>query len=260
MNQQQPEPINLKQVFEDKDLPNAILDAYRKGNPSKSYTLEMCQRAVLECYRACAIEARRARSFGMVGLYDVEPLALRGALFDIAAEGLSLLPQSRHFFFSVYLPDYATMPVLQVVLKKRGIQHLIFGRDSCEDFTLQLVHKGDTFVWKGQSIEPIYESNPDNMRNPLVCAWCMYKENGKKARYYLLDAEPVEIKAIERREADPSMNNPWVRFPRITKEAEILRMFFNVLNPIHNFTIDSSSEDPRITADAANSDTQALID
>lgn len=252
--------VTFKNMFEDELLPNAILEAYRQGNPTKKYTLDMCRRAVLEFYRACTIEARRARAYRMPGLFDVDPVSLRGAMLDIAAEGLSLLPQSRHFFLSVYIPEFGTHPTLDVVLCKRGIQHLIYGHESFEDFTLQLVHKGDIFNWKGQSSEPIYESSPDNMRNPIVCAWCMYKQVGKPARYYLVDGEPVEMKAKERQEQDPSMDNPWVRFPRATKESEFLRAVFNMLNPIHNFTLDSSSEDQRISATVRQADTHMTHD
>lgn len=233
-------PVNT--VFTDNALAKEVFDTYQEHFPQRSYTLEACQRALNELFKHCTLEGRKAQELDELGLFNIEPSVLRYAVLLVAEEGLSLLPASKHFYFAVELPDYAKVPQLYVRLRKRGIYHLICNSPNYEMFTLDLVHEGDTFKWKGQNEKPVYESSPENMKKPLVGAWCRYKENGMPEQFYFIDGGPIETKGSEQIELDPSMDNPWVRFPRITKEAEALRMAFNALNPIHLFTNDSSME------------------
>jgi hypothetical protein len=247
---------SINAVFTDDTLAKEVFDTYREHFPDRSYTLESCQRALKELFKHCTLEARKAHELGELGLFNIESEVLRYAILQVAEEGLSLLPASKHFYFAVELPDYARVPQLYARLRKRGIYHLICNSPNYELFTLDLVHQGDTFKWKGQNEKPVYESSPENMKKPLVGAWCRYKEKGMPEQYYFIDGGPIEAKGEEQTALDPSTENPWVRFPRITKEAEALRMAFNALNPIYLFTNDSSMESDMQIAISNDSESQ----
>lgn len=233
-------PIN--DVFTDDTLAKQVLETYQQQFPERTYTLDSCHRALKELFKYCTLEARKAHELGELGLLNIEAEVLRHAVLQVAQEGLSLLPASKHFYFAVEMPEYAKVPQLYARLRKRGIYHLICNAPNYELFTLDLIHEGDTFKWKGQNEKPVYESSPENMKQPLIGAWCRYKEKGMPEQFCFIDGGPIEIKGAEQAELDPSMENPWIRFPRITKEAEALRMAFNALNPIFLFTNDSSME------------------
>lgn len=245
-------PINA--VFTDETLARDVFETYKSRFPDRSYTLEACQRALKELFKQCTLEGRKAHELGELGLFNIDAEVLRHAVLQIAEEGLSLLPASKHFYFTVELPEYAKIPQLYARLRKRGIYHLVCNSPNYEQFTLDLIHQGDTFKWKGQNEQPVYESSPENMRKPLVGAWCRYKEKGAPEQYYFIDGEPIEKKGEDKTALDPSSENPWVRFPRITKEAEALRMAFNALNPIYLFTNDSSMESDMQIAISNNSE------
>lgn len=240
MNVESNTPNPVKMVFEDPSLAQDVLDVYSAAAPDKGYTLALCQRALMELYKTCTLEARRAYSMNHHGLYSIDAVTLREGILSVAREGLSILPASRHFYFGVQVPDFSNVPQLYIGLKKRGIHWLIFNAPNFVKFTLELVHEDDTFIWKGQEEKPVYESNPENMDKPVRCVWAGYQEKGKPMQYFLVDGRPIEIKADEQIALNPSMDNPWVRFTRVTKEAEALRAVFSALNSIYLFTKDSS--------------------
>lgn len=240
MNIQSKASNPVKTVFEDPGLAELVFKEYGKGRSQKVYSLKECQRALVELYKVCTLEARRAHAMNMYGLYNIDAITLREGVLSIAREGLSLLPASRHFYFGVQVPDFANVPQLYIGLKKRGIHWLIFNAPNFEDFKLEMVHFDDVFVWKGQDEKPIYEVSPENMEKPIRCVWAGYKEVGKPMKYFLIDGRPIEIKREEQVALNPSLDNPWIRFERVTKEAEALRAVFSALNSIYLFSSDSS--------------------
>lgn len=227
----------ISAAFRDLDaLTKDVEQAYEAASSKVTFSRAGVQDSLSALFKSLVLDARRAAGNGMPHLGQFEPEVIQNLILAAAGEGLSLHPQSRHFYFAVNQPDYARAPIPQVALKMRGMIHLIRLHPLTKRFTWDLVHEGDTFKWYSQSERPMYESLPENMSNPLYCGWGSYTPKDDEPVYFLVDGQAIEEKGRQLIEADPSADNPWVSFPRAAREAEVIKGGFKALDPFYGFT------------------------
>jgi phage RecT family recombinase len=141
------------------------------------------------------------------------PDALRSAILNVAAIGISLNPATAHAYLVPRAPAKGQAPVICLDISYRGLVKLATDSGAIQWAKAVLVYNGDEFKWRGPAEPPLHEADvfasdridPNDPLKNLKGGYCLAKLSTGE---YMVDVMTAgEILAV--RDSSKAANGPW---------------------------------------------------
>lgn len=141
-----------------------------KAQSEKFHSLDAANGKLLDFEQECLFARQQIlKNDFTLSVAANNPQSLQAAILNVAAIGISLNPASQH----AYLVPRDKAICLDI--SYRGMVKLATDSGAIKWAKVELVHKNDTFKWRGPAEAPLHEADPFGERGEIIGGYCIAK-------------------------------------------------------------------------------------